>query len=96
MLATSPSVSNMPLDALALCDVLARILYRCLKDQDARALLFPSLSEHARTRPLPEEWHEENLSSLEKRMTGQREKRTIPTQSWETSQKQEEHDAFSA
>ncbi len=47
MLTVTPSVEEMPLDAIALCDVLARILSRCLKDQEARLLLFPNASVHA-------------------------------------------------
>ncbi len=54
MLTTTQSVEEMPLDAIALCDLLARILYRCLRDQEARALLFPCVSEHPFTL-LPQE-----------------------------------------
>ena len=45
------SVDEMPLDAIAFCDLLARILYRCLNDQEARLLLFPYASEHPSTTP---------------------------------------------
>lgn len=45
MLTMTQSVDEMPLDAIAFCDLLARILYRCLKDQEAHLLLFPTASE---------------------------------------------------
>ncbi|GHO73974.1 hypothetical protein KSD_17450 [Ktedonobacter sp. SOSP1-85] len=54
MLTTKQPVDEMPLDAIAFCDLLARILYRCLKDQEARMLLFPRDSEHPLTL-LPQE-----------------------------------------
>lgn len=46
MLITTQPVDEMSLDAIAFCDLLARILYRCLKDQEACLLLFPSVPEH--------------------------------------------------
>ena len=49
MLTTTQPVDEMPLDAIAFCDLLARILYRCLKDQEARVILFPRVSEHPLT-----------------------------------------------
>ncbi len=49
MLTITQTVDEMPLDAIAFCSLLARILYRCLKDQEARLLLFPYVSEHPLT-----------------------------------------------
>jgi hypothetical protein len=43
------SLGGLPLDAIAFCDLIARILYRCLKDQETRTLLFPMVSEHPST-----------------------------------------------
>ena len=43
------SMGDLPLDAIAFCDLVARILYRCLKDQETRLLLFPLVSEHPST-----------------------------------------------
>jgi len=41
-------------DVIMFCSLLARILYRCLKDQETRTLLFPMVSEHPST-PSPQE-----------------------------------------
>ena len=49
------SMGDLPLDAIAFCDLVARILYRCLKDQEARMRLFPMVSEHPST-PSPQEY----------------------------------------
>ena len=54
MLNMTPSLGDLPLDAIAFCDLVARILYRCLKDQETRMLLFPMVSEHPST-PSPQE-----------------------------------------
>lgn len=43
------SLGDLPLDAIAFCDLIARILYRCLKDQETRMLLFSIVSEHSST-----------------------------------------------
>ncbi|HEU5376305.1 MAG TPA: hypothetical protein VFV38_12740, partial [Ktedonobacteraceae bacterium] len=64
-----------------------RILYRCLKDQEARLLLFPCVSEHSLTIPsqgedfAPQEGsHAEVPLSFGMRMTGRTEKRIATTQ----------------
>ena len=49
MLTMTHSLGDLPLDAIAFCDLIARILYRCLKDQETRMLLFPIVSEHPST-----------------------------------------------
>ena len=49
MLNMTHSLGDVPLDAIAFCDLIARILYRCLKDQETRMLLFPIVSEHSST-----------------------------------------------
>ena len=49
MLNMTHSLGDLPLDAIAFCDLIARILYRCLKDQETRMLLFPMVSEHPST-----------------------------------------------
>ena len=54
MLSMTHSSGDLPLDAIAFCDLVARILYRCLKDQETRMLLFPMISEHLST-PSPQE-----------------------------------------
>ena len=54
MLTMTSSLGDLPLDAIAFCDLIARILYRCLKDQETRLLLFPMVSEHPPT-PSPQE-----------------------------------------
>lgn len=54
MLKIAQHIDDVPLDAIAFCDLLARILYRCLKDQDTRLLLFPCVSEHPLTIPSQE------------------------------------------
>lgn len=83
MLATTPSIGEMPLDAIAFCDLLARILYRCLKDQDARLHLFPCVSEHTLTISLQEErsalqegGHRSVPLDFDMRTTGHTEERT--------------------
>ena len=53
MLAMTSSPGDVPLDAIAFCDLVARILYRCLKDQETRLVLFPLVSEHPAT-PSPQ------------------------------------------
>ena len=55
MLAMTSSPGDVPQDAIAFCDLVARILYRCLKDQEARMRLFPMVSEHPST-PSPQEY----------------------------------------
>jgi hypothetical protein len=42
-------VDDLPLDAIAFCDLIARIVYRCLKENENRMLLFPDMSEHPST-----------------------------------------------
>ena len=54
MLNMTHSLGDLPLDAIAFCDLIARILYRRLKDQETRMLLFPMVSEHTST-PSPQE-----------------------------------------
>jgi hypothetical protein len=49
MLTMTHSLGDLPLDAIAFCDLVARILYRCLKDQETRMLLIPMVSEHPST-----------------------------------------------
>jgi hypothetical protein len=49
MVTTTQSANDMPMDALAFCDLLARILYRCLKDHEARLFLFPDISDQPLT-----------------------------------------------
>ncbi len=49
MLEMIQPVGDLPLDAIAFCDLIARILYRCLRDQETRMLLFPTASEHHST-----------------------------------------------
>ena len=46
MLKVIQPVGDLPLDAIAFCDLIARIIYRCLKDQETRMPLFPVVSEH--------------------------------------------------
>ena len=54
MLTMTQTLGDLPLDAIAFCDLVARILYRCLKDQETRMLLFPIVSEHPSTASLRE------------------------------------------
>jgi hypothetical protein len=54
MFSMTHSLGDLPLDAIAFCDLIARILYRCLKDQETRMLLYPIISEHPST-PSPQE-----------------------------------------
>ncbi len=49
MLNMTHSLGDLPLDAIAFCDLIARILYRCLNDQETHMLLFPIVSEHPST-----------------------------------------------
>ncbi len=49
MLNMTQPLGDLSLDAIAFCDLIARILYRCLKDQETRMQLFSVASEHPST-----------------------------------------------
>jgi hypothetical protein len=37
---------NVPFEVITFCDLLARILYRCLKNQTTRTIMHPIGSDH--------------------------------------------------